>query len=274
VKTRIIVGVTLLPLFLAVLLLCPLWATAGLVAAMSVLACYELLYTANTARDPVLLMATAVMAAAVSLNGYFAWSSTIFYALAFAYFAVLFLRMLQTNAALHFSCLTAAAFSAFVIPFALSGLTRILAMEHGHYLIFTTLILAFTSDTGAYFIGCRFGKHKLAPVISPKKSVEGLFGGVASCILFMLAYGAVLQFAFDFRVNYLYAALYGFIGSLASVVGDLLFSVIKRQQGIKDYGKLLPGHGGILDRFDSTVVTAPLAELLLTLLPFAVKGIV
>ncbi len=87
----------------------------------------------------------------------------------------------------------------------------------------------------------------------------------------MLVYALILSTCFDMQVNYLYAVIYGIASAVGSVFGDLCFSVIKRQTGIKDYGKLIPGHGGILDRFDSMMVVAPLAEILLTLLPIAVK---
>ena len=120
-------------------------------------------------------------------------------------------------------------------------------------------------------MGVFFGKHKLAPSISPKKTVEGLFGGIAAAIFGMMIFGLVLSLGFSLRVNYLIAIFYGVLGSLASVMGDLTFSVIKRQAGIKDYGNLIPGHGGILDRFDSMTIVAPLTEALLIILPFAEK---
>ena len=148
---------------------------------------------------------------------------------------------------------------------------RIHVDEYGRYFILIPFVLAFLSDTGAYFAGRAFGKHKLAPVISPKKTVEGVFGGVFGAIVGMMLYCLVLQHFFNFRVNYIFALIYGVIGSAAAVFGDLCFSVIKRQTGIKDYGNLIPGHGGILDRFDSMVVVAPLTELLMILLPLAVK---
>ena len=132
-------------------------------------------------------------------------------------------------------------------------------------------MLAFLSDTGAYFAGYFFGKHKLAPVISPKKTIEGVVGGVLGAMVGMVIYCLVMQLFFKYRVNYAFALIYGFVGSLAAVFGDLCFSVIKRQTGIKDYGNLIPGHGGILDRFDSMMVIGPLAEVLILLIPVVVK---
>ena len=108
--------------------------------------------------------------------------------------------------------------------------------------------------------------------MSPKKNVEGAVGGVVCNIVFLCLYTLLLNKCFGFtQVNYFYAAIYGVLGAVASIVGDLTLSVVKRQVGIKDYGNLIPGHGGILDRFDSTMLVAPLTELLILLIPFAVK---
>ena len=96
-------------------------------------------------------------------------------------------------------------------------------------------------------------------------------GGLLGGIIGMIVFGIVLHNAVGFQVNYYYAAIYGALGAGFATFGDVMFSVIKRQTGIKDYGKLLPGHGGILDRFDSVTVGAPLAEVLLLILPLAVK---
>jgi phosphatidate cytidylyltransferase len=131
-------------------------------------------------------------------------------------------------------------------------------------------ITAFFSDTGAYFVGVLFGKHKMAPVISPKKSWEGFFGGIVVAIAGMMLYGVAAEQFGGKEVNYLLALLYGLLGALGGVFGDLSMSVIKRQVGIKDYGNLIPGHGGILDRFDSVLITAPLTEALLLILPMMV----
>ncbi len=266
-KTRIIVAVALLPLFLAVLLLCPVWATAIMVAGMAALAVYELLYTAKLCPHKRLVIYTAVAAVLTIVWCYFGSPRVWGMALVFVYACLMAAELLHANTALHFESICVAVISAFVIPFALAALLRIRSMELGKYYIIVSLILAFSSDSGAYFAGRFFGRHKLAPVISPKKTVEGMVGGVITCTVFMLAYGLILDFGFHLRVNYFYAAIYGILGSFASVVGDLVFSVVKRQTGIKDYGKLLPGHGGILDRFDSTILVAPLTELLILFLP-------
>ena len=144
-------------------------------------------------------------------------------------------------------------------------------MENGKFFVLAIFLLTMVPDSGAYFAGKAFGRHKMCPVISPNKTVEGAVGGVLCTVIFMVIYALVLQLAFDFKINYLYAALYAVLGAGASILGDLTFSVIKRQAKIKDYGSLLPGHGGILDRFDYTSVVGPLVEVLLLIMPFAVK---
>ncbi len=120
-------------------------------------------------------------------------------------------------------------------------------------------IFAFGSDTGAYFIGCKFGKHKLAPDLSPKKSVEGAVGGVVSAMILSGLYGLVCSRLFSLTYAFIiYFALMGALGSVMGQFGDLAASAIKRYTGIKDFGWLMPGHGGVLDRFDSVLFTLPL----------------
>jgi phosphatidate cytidylyltransferase len=120
-------------------------------------------------------------------------------------------------------------------------------------------IFAFGSDTGAYFVGSKFGKHKLTPQLSPKKSVEGAIGGIVTVALLMAVYFYVCYRLDDSLSNALvvrYMVL-GVIGAVFSQLGDLAASSIKRYKGIKDYGKIMPGHGGVLDRFDSVLFTIP-----------------
>lgn len=127
--------------------------------------------------------------------------------------------------------------------------------------------LAFITDAGAYFAGVLLGKHRGITRVSPKKSAEGFVGGLVVGAAFALVMGAILSGAFGYTVNYLYLAIYGVFGALVTEVGDLAFSLIKREYGIKDYGKLLPGHGGMMDRFDSMVFCAPVVMLLSQTIP-------
>ncbi|MBQ2735647.1 MAG: phosphatidate cytidylyltransferase [Clostridia bacterium] len=129
----------------------------------------------------------------------------------------------------------------------------------GSYVYLTVFLGAWVTDTFAYFCGILFGrggKHKLIPDVSPKKTVEGSIGGIVFCVLAMLIYGMVINQITDLNANYLVLAVGGLLASIVSQIGDLCMSLIKRTYGIKDYGKLFPGHGGVLDRFDSVIAVA------------------
>ena len=137
-------------------------------------------------------------------------------------------------------------------------LTR--SMIDGKFIVWLIFLCSWGCDTCAYCVGMLIGKHKMAPVLSPKKSIEGAVGGVVGAALLAMLYavcthGPVLEYAIICAC-----------GALISMVGDLGASAIKRNKGIKDYGKLIPGHGGILDRFDSVIFTAPVIYYLATVL--------
>ncbi len=130
----------------------------------------------------------------------------------------------------------------------------------GHVLVWLIFLSSWGADTCAYCVGRLLGRHKMAPILSPKKSVEGAVGGVVGAGLLGLAYGTYLG-----RQGWVYFVICA-VGALISMVGDLAASGIKRDKGIKDYGALIPGHGGILDRFDSVIFTAPIIYFLSILL--------
>ena len=129
------------------------------------------------------------------------------------------------------------------------------------------VISAFLTDVGAYFAGVFLGKHRGVTRVSPNKSMEGYVGGILSGCVFMLLYALVLARFAGLTVSFPLMALYGLVGSAVTELGDLSFSLIKRQCGVKDYGNLLPGHGGMMDRFDSMVFAAPTLLLLVELFP-------
>jgi phosphatidate cytidylyltransferase len=128
--------------------------------------------------------------------------------------------------------------------------------ESGKILVWLVFLSSWGSDTCAYCAGVLLGRHKMAPILSPKKSVEGAVGGVVGAGLLGLLY------AFIFHQPMAAYAIICAAGALISMVGDLAASAIKRDKGIKDYGKLIPGHGGVLDRFDSVIFTAPIIYFL------------
>jgi len=120
------------------------------------------------------------------------------------------------------------------------------------YFIWLVISTSFITDTAAYFTGLLLGKHKLLPAVSPKKTIEGAIGGVAGSVIFSLIFGYLVNA--DLLLHF---AIIGVIGSVAGQMGDLVASAIKRSIGIKDFSHLIPGHGGVLDRFDSILFTAP-----------------
>jgi phosphatidate cytidylyltransferase len=155
-----------------------------------------------------------------------------------------------------------------VIPYLFTSLVRIHVVDGtGRFFVLIPFIIAFISDSGAYFAGLYFGSRKLAPAISPKKTVEGAIGGVAFCIAASYLYAGLVSFLFQLQVNYIAVAVFAILGSSISVLGDLTASLIKRYYKIKDYGNLIPGHGGIMDRFDSIWFVAPLVYFLCKIFP-------
>jgi len=271
-KTRIISGAVMIVVGLIVLFAVPSLVTAIAIGAMLAVAAYELLYQTGLMRHPRMVIYSAICAFSLSVWTWagrdHAWGMLIVLGL----FVALFAEMMASHIKVSFEKVALCFTAGYMIPYLLCSVLRIMAIPRtGKYLVLLPVLMTAISDSGAYFAGRFFGKHKLAPVLSPKKTIEGVIGGMVSCVVGMLLYGLILWLAFDLKVNFGYAVIYGLAGSLMSVFGDLCFSVIKRQTGIKDYGNLIPGHGGILDRFDSLVAVAPLAEILLLTIPMAVK---
>lgn len=270
-KVRLIVAAALLPLLLVVLLVLPKICTVVLIGAMCAVAAFELLKTTGLVPEVRLNIYTALMAFMVSVWGYYEmnYPAALLGVLLFA--AVLFAEVLHSHAKLDFRKVAVCFAGGLLIPFLLSSLVRLRVGYNGTFYVLIPFLLAFMSDSGAYFAGRYLGRHKLAPIVSPNKTVEGVVGGVLAAVVGMLLFCAILDLAFGFAVSYLNAVAYGVFGSVSAVFGDLAFSAIKRQTGIKDFGNLLPGHGGILDRFDSMTIVAPVTEALLLLLPVAVR---
>ena len=142
------------------------------------------------------------------------------------------------------------------------------SLPMGKYLVWFIFLCSWGSDTCAYAVGVLFGRHKMTPKLSPKKSVEGAVGGIVGAALLFMLYLYLMERYFGMAqyISMAGAAALGAVGALVSMVGDLAASAIKRDYGIKDYGKLIPGHGGIMDRFDSVIIVTPLIYIGLSLM--------
>ncbi|MGW0702575.1 phosphatidate cytidylyltransferase [Streptomyces sp. NPDC002867] len=206
------------------------------------------------------LVPLAVGGAAMVVAGYVRGSEGAWVAMALTALAVLVWRMTEPPEG-YLRDVTAGVFAAFYVPFLATFVALMLSADDGPERVITFLVLTVVSDTGAYAVGWRFGKHKLAPRISPGKTREGLLGAVT----FAMAAGALcMQFLVD-DGTWWQGLLLGLAVAASATLGDLGESMIKRDLGIKDMGTLLPGHGGIMDRLDSLLPTAPVVWLLLVL---------
>lgn len=264
---RTIVGLALIPVLLLAVLVFPKWLTAIVAGAFCAIAAYELLVCTKLVRHPRMQLYTMVAAFFVSIWSYFGCPAHVGALMFVLFYALLFGEVMLSGMKIPFSRVALCMLGGMVIPYMFNALIRIFVMAEGRAYILIPFVVAFVNDVGAYFAGSFLGKRKLCPTISPNKTVEGLLGGLAATVLGLLIYCLILQLGFGFKVNYFFAILYGLVGGLAGVLGDLSFSVIKRQTGIKDYGNIFPGHGGILDRFDSVILVAPLIEALLRMIP-------
>lgn len=274
-KQRILVAVVGVPLLLLVLVWAPDWATMALVMLLSVIGAHELMHAlcgAEKARRWWGLAGTmsvfAVISVAWSDEKYRVWGLALTGKLLLAAFIVLaFVCMVVEygkDNALTFTDMSAVFAAGLAVPLALSCLLRLRMMPYGGGMVLIPLVAAFCSDSAALFTGMACGKHKLAPQVSPKKTVEGAIGGLVGGMVGMVIFRIVFFFCTVHSLNILWCMLLGLVGAAMGQLGDLSFSAIKRQCGIKDYGRLLPGHGGVLDRFDSVIFAAPVIWLIVS----------
>ena len=268
--TRIIVAVLLAPLFFITLFfLPPIWLTV-VVAGIVGLGSYELIRATKATKSGFIYGITALAAVLIPFSHYMGVSQITTRFIAIALTCVVFLNAIHhfdSNQAVSLEQILSVLFGGIMIPVFLSSLIDLKMMENGRYFVLLPVICAFLTDTGAYFAGVFLGKHRGITRVSPNKSLEGYIGGIISGGLFMLLYGFLLQRFAGLAVSLPTIAVLGLIGSAVTELGDLSFSLIKREFGVKDYGNLLPGHGGMLDRFDSMTFAAPTLLFLVQVLP-------
>ncbi len=274
---RIIVAVVLMPAMLWIMLVPPPLAWTALVCFISAMAAFELLRAVGDGKTTLPMRVVTIAAAALLPFGSWAGLGTAYVnLLSFVVTAGCFWCAIRAydegGVKIGFSHVLACLFGGIIIPLALSALVELRRMDHGKYLVLLAVLLTFATDAGAYFAGVSLGRHKGVTRVSPNKSVEGYIGGFVSGVVFAIAYGIVASKIANADVNLLPLALCGLFGALATEVGDLAFSFIKRQYGVKDYGHLLPGHGGMLDRFDSMMFCGPVVLFIVQRLVFRGAG--
>lgn len=267
-RTRVITAIFIILVTAPLCLFSHTVAWPVFVAAMSVMAVFEMLGCVGTRRKiavsaPALLMA-AVFPFALRYGGASYDVLLIFVIAMFVYLIYLFAISVFSHGKLVLEDVFASYATVFYIIASFGALVLLRDRDFGLYLVILTLYGPWISDVFAYFCGRLFGRHKLIPDVSPKKTVEGAVGGVVFCALAAILYGFILKtFIGEISsVSYVSLALIGAVIAVISQIGDLIMSHIKRKYGIKDYGFILPGHGGILDRFDSVLGVVPLIVIL------------
>lgn len=267
-KSRLIVAAIGVPLCVVVLAVLPSWGTAVFCALISAVGAHELLNAAGLGNNVPVSVAAIACALWVNACAYFDLGSAALAAGGAVYLvitAALGVARYERGKSFGMAQTGAAILAGAAIPLCFSALIHLRLGPCGVYAVLWPFVIAFIGDGGALFIGMACGKHKLAVRTSPKKTVEGALGGLACSVLFTLLYGIVLRFAFKLSIDFAILAIWSAIGGVVSQLGDLLFSLLKRESGLKDYGTILPGHGGVLDRFDSMATLAPVMALLVCL---------
>ena len=260
-KTRILTALVLIPL-LVLVLISNVYIISTAVAIISVMGLYEFFKATGLNACKGFCAVGYMGAVLICLRTYI--PSPLYMPLFYIGLLAIFCIMLKCHKTVSVGDAGLLIFSLVYIPFLLSTLIDIKDLQHGTLLLWIVFIGAFATDTFAYFTGVFLGKHKLCPEISPKKTIEGSIGGTLGCILLLVLYGLLLESRFGLPISFAKLCILGVLISPISQIGDLTASIIKRKYGVKDYGNLFPGHGGILDRLDSIITTAPLVYIYIT----------
>ena len=276
-KVRVLTGVGIFCVGVPILLLSEFIVYPIALAILCAIACFELLRVFGLHKNYFISVPSYIIALSgpIFASDVFKYEGAeaeyiLYLSLAFfVYLIYLAGAAVLSNGRISFKGVSMVFTSACYVTVAFSSMALLRYMENGVYFFALVFITAWLCDTFAYFTGRLFGKHKLAPTLSPKKTIEGSIGGIVFATLGCVCYGVIVEAAFGLDANYWVLSAIGIFGSVVAQIGDLWASLIKREHGIKDYSKLLPGHGGIMDRFDSILaISMPLAVICMIVPPF------
>ena len=267
-KKRILTAVIGIAILLPILFLSGTWFFPVAVAVCCCIALREMLRCLGLSRVWALSLPTYALGAVVPfLIRYGDRHTSLALCAMLSVCAVLYLMGVSvfTHGKITFAQLAEALLACMYIIMGFNAIVYLRDMVGGEYVYLLVFIGAWVTDTFAYFSGVLFGKHKLIPQVSPKKTVEGSIGGTVFCILGFALFGVILNSFFSFHADYLALCISGLLVAVVSQIGDLCMSVIKRERGIKDYGNVFPGHGGMMDRFDSILAGASVLAIICSL---------
>lgn len=268
VKTRIISAVVLIILVLAALIFAPTWVIGLIVSGVTYVVIYELAKVFNLKSKRVLTAANFIFATIFMLLSYIdiALAQKILIPLAVFYMIVISAIAVFDSEKVKFSDVTASAFIIFYAVALLVHITCLRRLDNGVALLILAFLGAYITDSGAYFVGMAIGKHKLIERVSPKKTIEGAIGGIIATIVAFIIYGIAMQ-KMGHTVNFAYILILSVVCAVVAQLGDLTASVMKRSFQVKDFGNIIPGHGGVVDRLDSLMFVAPVVYYFVTFLP-------
>lgn len=263
-KVRIITALVAIAAVIGLLFLHNTIAISIAAALLSLLAGFEMLSVTSAGKNLIFMISTVVYMASYPfvVGGYlnFVDYKTLIIAYFIAFAVSVVIKYDPTTLEKRFVAFLMNVF----VSFGLGSMIKTLKMEHAIFFFLVSGFCAWMTDTGAYFVGTLLGKNKLCPVLSPKKTVEGAVGGLVICVLTVMALAGVYASLFEtaLKIAYLPLVVGTVVASVGGMVGDLFASAVKRCYGVKDYGNLFPGHGGVIDRVDSALFTFPIIYLI------------
>ena len=246
---RILVAVVCIPLIFVVFFVLPSIWVPIMISVLSMLAVHEVLWSTGFVKNIGISTFSILLSGVIPFWVYIGEGMRPALCGIFTYFVLIFIVAISSHYSVTMEKMGGAFFFSVLIPYFLSSFTRLHELELGSYLILLPLVVAFTSDAFALFAGMAFGKHKLNERVSPKKTWEGAIGGwFFGCVL---SFGFAYAFLINGSEHLLFYVFASLTLPIVAQIGDLSFSLIKRNYGAKDFGSLIPGHGGVLDRVDS-----------------------
>jgi len=275
-KTRTITSVFILLVTIPLIIFSQYIIYPIALAALSFVATYEILRALSVEKEYLLSVPAFILSAALPFGSFFvtAEKSQLYLltiaALMFFYLIYIMGVAVFSKGRISFKMISEVfmIITYVIVSFSSLSIIRYINRDVGVFWLALVFIVSWVSDSGAYIVGSLIGKHKLIPEISPKKTVEGAIGGVVAAMLAFLLFGLLLDLIIDgISVRYVVLAIYGVILAVVSQLGDLIASLIKREHGVKDYGDILPGHGGIMDRFDSILAVSTILLILCLVIP-------